>query len=327
MYGSLAEQVRETAQTEQSKEDMLFAILAGMTGVHPGMSAINLARSYMKVCAVSGLKLNPYFVKDGNSRPSPKTARMLANRHFKGLGVTSTSLGLAALAPAISPVPAPFAAIRHASATASTTLHLHRLSRLLASCQPFAVGDEQVAHAIKWLQLAIEVKLVKLAFRGTETALSTTSTLLSFTGIGLAGKIPMIMISVQLELARQGVSNKYAALCKIAAIELQWAAFLEQNNSNAGLPEFNFNASSPAAMIEKLEQRKMLLGAAITGQVRSSALDARTGNTGLGPATLIIKEIMAKYTLQGQFCSGHDYMAMINEPAGWNAIAAKLMNI
>ena len=327
MYGSLAEQVRETAHTEQSKEDMLFAILAGLSGLHPATSAIGLARSYMKVCAQSGLKMNPYFVKNGDMGGSPKTARMLAHRNLKGLGVASTGLGLAALAPAISPVPAPFSVARHASATTSTAIHLHRLSELLAAYQPFVVGDEQVGDAIKWLQLAIEVKLVKLAFRGTETALSTTSTLLSFTGIGLVGKIPMIMINVQLELARQGVSNKYAALCTIAAMELQWAAFLEQKGHGTTMAEFNVSTAFRTDSIEKLEQRKMMLGAAITSQVRSQALNARTGNTGLGPATLIIKEIMAKHTFQGLFCSEHDYKSMINEPAGWNAIAAKLMNV
>lgn len=327
MYGSLAEQVRETAHTEQSKEDMLFAILAGLSGLHPATSAIGLARSYMKVCAQSGLKMNPYFVKNGDLGDSPKTTRMLAHRNLKGLGVASTGLGLGALAPAISPVPAPFSVARHASATTSTAIHLHRLSELLAAYQPFAVGDEQVGDAIKWLQLAIEVKLVKLAFRGTETALSTTSTLLSFTGIGLVGKIPMIMINVQLELARQGVSNKYAALCKIAAMELQWAAFLEQKGHGTTMAEFNVSTAFRTDSIEKLEQRKMMLGAAITSQVRSQALNARTGNTGLGPATLIIKEIMAKHTFQGLFCSEHDYKSMINEPAGWNAIAAKLMNV
>ena len=327
MYGSLAEQVRETAHTEQSKEDMLFAILAGLSGLHPATSAIGLARSYMRVCAQSGLKMNPYFVKNGDVGDSPKTAKMLANRNLKGLGVASTGLGLAALAPAISPVPAPFSVARHASATTSTAIHLRRLSGLLAAYQPFAVGDEQVGDAIKWLQLAIEVKLVKLAFRGTETALSTTSTLLSFTGIGLVGKIPMIMINVQLELARQGVSNKYAALCKIAAMELQWAAFLEQKNHAAGVPAFDMTSEYRVSTIDQLEQRKAMLGAAMTAQVRGEALNARTGNTGLGPATLIIKEIMAKYTFQGLFCSEHDYKSMINEPAGWNAIAAKLMNI
>ncbi len=327
MYRSLAEQVRETAHTEQSKEDMLFAILAGLSGLHPATSAIGLARSYMKVCAQSGLKMNPHFVQNGELGGSPKTARMLAHRNLKGLGVASTGLGLGALAPAISPVPAPFSVARHASATTSTAIHLHRLSELLAAYQPFVVGDEQVGDAIKWLQLAIEVKLVKLAFRGTETALSTTSTLLSFTGIGLVGKIPMIMINVQLELARQGVSNKYAALCKIAAMELQWAAFLEQKGHGTTMAEFNVSTAFRTDSIEKLEQRKMMLGAAITSQVRSQALDARTGNTGLGPATLIIKEIMAKHTFQGLFCSEHDYKSMINEPAGWNAIAAKLMNV
>ena len=327
MYGSLAEQVRETAHTEQSKEDMLFAILAGLSGLHPATSAIGLARSYMKVCAQSGLKMNPYFVQNGDMGGSPKTARMLANRNLKGFGVASTGLGLGALAPAISPVPAPFSVARHASATTSTAIHLRRLSELLAAYQPFAVGDEQVGDAIKWLQLAIEVKLVKLAFRGTETALSTTSTLLSFTGIGLVGKIPMIMINVQLELARQGVSNKYAALCKIAAMELQWAAFLEQKNHAAGVPAFDMTSEYRVSTIDQLEQRKAMLGAAMTAQVRGEALNARTGNTGLGPATLIIKEIMAKHTFQGLFCSEHDYKSMINEPAGWNAIAAKLMNV
>ena len=327
MYGSLAEQVRETAHTEQSKEDMLFAILAGLSGLHPATSAIGLARSYMKVCAQSGLKMNPYFVQNGDMGGSPKTARMLAHRNLKGLGVASTGLGLGALAPAISPVPAPFSVARHASATTSTAIHLHRLSELLAAYQPFVVGDEQVGDAIKWLQLAIEVKLVKLAFRGTETALSTTSTLLSFTGIGLVGKIPMIMITVQLELARQGVSNKYAALCKIAAMELQWAAFLEQKNHAAGVPAFDMTSEYRVSTIDQLEQRKAMLGAAMTAQVRGEALNARTGNTGLGPATLIIKEIMAKHTFQGLFCSEHDYKSMINEPAGWNAIAAKLMNV
>ena len=327
MYGFLAEQVRETAHTEQSKEDMLFAILAGLSGLHPATSAIGLARSYMKVCAQSGLKMNPYFVQNGDMGGSPKTARMLAHRNLKGLGVASTGLGLGALAPAISPVPAPFSVARHASATTSTAIHLHRLSELLAAYQPFVVGDEQVGDAIKWLQLAIEVKLVKLAFRGTETALSTTSTLLSFTGIGLVGKIPMIMINVQLELARQGVSNKYAALCKIAAMELQWAAFLEQKNHAAGVPAFDMTSEYRVSTIDQLEQRKAMLGAAMTAQVRGEALNARTGNTGLGPATLIIKEIMAKHTFQGLFCSEHDYKSMINEPAGWNAIAAKLMNV
>ena len=152
--------------------------------------------------------------------------------------------------------------------------------------------------------------------------MSTTSTLLSFTGIGLVAKIPMIMINVQLELARQGVSNKYAALCKIAAMELQWAAFLEQKGRAAGVRAFDITSEYHVSTIDQLEQIKAMLGAAMTAQVRGEALNARTG-----PATLIIKEIMAKYTFQGLFCSEHDYKSMINEPAGWNAIAAKLMNI
>jgi hypothetical protein len=231
------------------------------------------------------------------------------------------------LSPALSPIPAPFAAARHLSATASTSIHLHRLSKLLAAYKPFGVGDEQVASAIQWLQLAIEVKLKKLAFRGSEAALATTSTLLSFTGVGLVGKIPLIMVNLQLELSRLHVSNKYETLCKIAAMELQWAAFLEQNDGAGDMPQMNFNASSRAALVEQLEQRKSRLGAAITTQVRKNALNVKTGSTGLGPAALIIKEIMEKYTLQGQFFAGHDYLSVINEPAGWNAIAAKLMNI
>lgn len=327
MPDSIAAQVHDTARTDQSKEDIFFALLSGLAGVHPTMSVITLARSYMKVCEQSGLKLNPYFVKNGHCGLSPKTQRMLAHRKLKGLGVGATGVGTAAVSPAISPVPAPFYAARHASATASTAIHLRHLSKLLGAYQPFAAGDEQVSDAIKWLQLAIEVKLKKLAFRGTEMAVSTTSTLLSFTGVGLVGKIPLIMVSFQLELARLLVSDRYAALCKVAAMELQWAAFLEQDPSAADMPHASLAGLSRADQIKQLEQRTMLLGAAITTQVRSQALNARTGNTGLGPATLIIKEIMAKHTFQGQFFAGHDYLAMIREPAGWNAIAAKLMNV
>ncbi|MBY8947969.1 MULTISPECIES: hypothetical protein [unclassified Pseudomonas] len=327
MPDSIAAQVHDTARTEQSKEDVFFALLSGLAGLHSAMSVISLARSYMKVCEQSGLKLNPYFVKNGNCGPSPKTQRMLAHRKLKGLGVGATGVTVPALSPSISPVPMPFYAVRHASATASTAIHLRQLSKLLAAYQPFAAGDEQVSDAIKWLQLAIEVKLKKLAFRGTEMAVSTTSTLLSFTGIGLVGKIPLIMVSFQLELARLMVSDRYAALCKVAAMELHWAAFLEQNPSAADMPQASLAGLSRTDQIKQLEQRKMQLGAAITTQLRSQALNARTGNTGLGPATLIIKEIMAKHTLQGQFFAGHDYLAMIQEPAGWNAIAAKLMNI
>ena len=327
MPDSIAAQVRETAQTEQSKEDIFFSLLSGLAGLHPIITTIGAARSYMKVCEKSGLKLNPYFVKNGNCGPSPKTQKMLSHRKYKSLGVGATGVGVAAISPAISPIPAPFYAARHASATTSTAIHLRRLSKMLAAYQPFAAGDKQVSDAIKWLQLAIEVKFKKLAFRGTEMAISTTSTLLSFTGIGLVGKIPLIMVSFQIELARLMVSDRYAALCKVAAMELQWAAFLEQNPNVGDMPQASLAGLSRADQIKQLEQRKMMLGAAITTQVRGRALDARTGNTGLGPATMIIKEIMAKHTFQGQFFAGHDYLTMIHEPAGWNAIAAKLMNI
>ena len=327
MLDSLQEDVRAAAQTEATKEDMVFALLGGLAGYHASMSAIGLARSYMKVCDQSGLKMNPYFVHEGHCGPSPKTDRMLANRKLKGLGVAGTRVGLAAIGPAIAPVPAPLGAVIHTSATASTTIHLHKLSRLLGAYKPFATGDEQMAMAVKWLQLAIDMKLRKLAFRGTEAALATTSTMLSFTGVGIVGTIPILMVSVQLELARLGVSNKYGVLCKIAAMELQWAAFLEQKEDLGNMPVMDITAMHPNAAIKALEQRKVMLGAAITQQMRVNELNTRTGSKGLGPATRIIKEIMAKHTLQGQFVAGHDYLAMINEPAGWNAIAAKLMNI
>lgn len=327
MPNPIQEQIRDTAQTEATKEDMLFATLAGLAGFHASMSAIGLARSYMKVCDKSGLKMNPYFVQTGKCGPSPKTDRMLANRKLKGLGVAGARVGLAAVRPAIAPIPTPLGTVLHTSATASTGVHLRKLSKLLGAYTPFATGDEQMAMAVKWLQLAIEVKLRKLAFRGTEAALATTSTILSFTGVGLVGTLPIIMVSVQLELARLGISNKYGVLCKIAAMELQWAAFLEVNGDSATMPTISNPLFHQGADIKALEQRTTLLGAAITQQTRRRGLDAQTGHKGLGPATRIIKEIMAKHTLQGQFVAGHDYLAMIDEPAGWNAIAAKLMNI
>lgn len=327
MPNPIQEQIADTAQTESTKEDMLFATLAGLAGLHASMSAVGLARSYMKVCDQSGLKMNPYFVQHGHDGASPKTDRMLANRKLKGLGVAGTRVGLAALGPAIAPVPTPFGTLMHSSATASTAIHLRKLSSLLGTYQRFAVGDEQIAMAIKWLQLAIEVKLRKLAFRGTEAVLATTSTILSFTGVGIVGKIPMIMISVQLELARLGMNNKYGVLCKIAAMELQWAAFLELNGDAGNMPVMKNPLFHQNTATQAMTQRSTLLGAAITQQMRRDGLDSQTGHKGLGPATRIIKEIMAKHTLQGQFVAGHDYMAMIREPAGWNAIAAKLMNI
>ncbi len=327
MPDSIQEQIRDNAQTEATKEDMIFATLAGIAGLHRAMSAIGLARSYMKVCDKSGLKMNPYFVHDGHCGPSPKTDRMLANRKLKGLSVAGTRVGLAAIGPAIAPVPAPFGTVIHTSAAASTTVHLHKLSTLLRAYKPFVIGDEQMAMAVKWLQLAIEVKLRKLAFRGTEAALSTASTILSFTGVGIVGNIPILLVSVQLELARLGVSNKYAMLCKIAAMELHWAAYLEQRGDATHMPTVHNPLFHQNADINALKQRTSVLGAAITQQMRRDGLDARTGNKGLGPATRIVKEIMAKHTLQGQFVAGHDYLAMINEPAGWNAIAAKLMNL
>lgn len=327
MLDPIQQQVSDNAQTEATTEDMLFATLAGLAGFHASMSAIGLARSYMKVCDQSGLKMNPYFVQNGHCGPSPKTDRMLASRKLKGLGVAGARVGFAAVRPAIAPIPTPLGTVIHTSATASTAVHLHKLSKLLGAYKPFAIGDEQMAMAVKWLQLAIEVKLRKLTFRGTEAALATTSTILSFTGVGLVGTLPIIMVSVQLELARLGISNKYGVLCKIAAMELQWAALLEVKGDSANMPIIDNPLLHQGAHIKALEQRTTLLGAAITQQTRRGGLDAQTGCKGVGPATRIIKEIMAKHTLQGQFVAGHDYLTMINEPAGWNAIAAKLMNI
>ncbi|MBB3229139.1 hypothetical protein FHW69_003791 [Luteibacter sp. Sphag1AF] len=309
MCNETKEQVRKTAETQLSNDDIFFGLISGLSGLHAGGSVISLTKSYLATCGVSGLKLNPYFVKDGNTGASPKTAKMLVNRRTKGFGVGFTGVAAAGINAATAPVPAPFSLARHASATASTLRHLYELSRMLAAYQSHA-NDEDVANAIRWLQLAIEVKLKKLAVRGTDTALSATSVVLMFTGVGLAGKVPIIMINFQMELYRLRIKDKYTALCKIAAMELHWAAFREQDTGD---------------FIKKLEQRKSTLFAG-GPSIRQNVVDAKTGAR-LGPATLIIKEIMSRHTLQAKFFSAHDYLEMIREPAGWNAIADKLLDM
>lgn len=308
-------------------EDMLFATLAGLAGFHGSMSAIGLGRSYMKVCDKSGLKMNPYFVLNGHCGPSPKTDRMLANRKLKGLGVAGARVGLAALRPAIAPIPTPLGPVIHTSAAASTGIHLHKLTSLLRTYQRFEVDDTQVSIAIKWLKLAIEMKQRKLAFRGTEAALAVSSTALGLSGVGMIGTIPIAVVSVQLELARLSLSNKYGVLCKIAAMELQWAAYLEQHGDANGLPDMNRASMYPNQTLRALKKRsEAIRDTQIQGVIRDE-FKAQTGKKGLGPATRIVKEIMAKHTFQGLFVAPHDHMTIINEPAGWNAIAAKLMNI
>ncbi|MBV6749099.1 hypothetical protein KV580_02235 [Pseudomonas chlororaphis] len=46
---------------------------------------------------------------------------------------------------------------------------------------------------------------------------------------------------------------------------------------------------------------------------------------GSGPATAIVRELMTRRGVMGGF--SHNYPALIQEPAGWNAFAAKIMDI
>ncbi|NWB84085.1 hypothetical protein [Pseudomonas gingeri] len=47
--------------------------------------------------------------------------------------------------------------------------------------------------------------------------------------------------------------------------------------------------------------------------------------SGSGPATAIVRELMTRRGVMGGF--SHNYQALIQEPAGWNAFAAKIMDI
>lgn len=168
--------------------------------------------------------------------------------------------------------------VRHGSATATTLMHLQQIHAIAKAYRK----SETIA---RWCETIIRAKSAKATLRGTQTIGAAVP-------VPLAGTIANSLAAAGKLALKIGVHE----MCYLAAIEIHWCAFQEQQISNFGAPS------------------AVIVFGAPTGKAAM-----RTA----GPASRIFAEIMTRRGVTAGF-GQYDVGALIQEPAGWMALGDKL---
>lgn len=241
---------------------------------------------------------NPWFAANGmGDRGSPVTQRYLRSRLWKdAIGpVASGAGGLGRFAGSVINVGS---AARHSTSAAATGLHL---AQIVAIARAAPSEGETIA---RWCQTIMKMKTMKLTQRAALTTGATQPVPLGSTIIHFIATASGVGMLVGMHEA-----------CYIAAIEIHWRAFQEQNVSEV--------QEHKASEIQKYQERHILeFGIPKT----RPPPPAPTGKKALrvGFASRIFTEIFARRGLTTPL-GEYDVGSLIREPAGWMALGDKLL--
>lgn len=280
-------------QGKQTPEDFAFAafdIITIALDARPGNSAPvaysgsqigqGVHRGYYAKRRSSdvSVKPNPWFVANGKEdAESPATQRYLFTRGWKAAAgpVVSGAGGVGKYFGSMINVGS---TVRHGSAAATTLMHLQQIHAIAKAYRK----SETIA---RWCETIIRAKTAKATLRGTQLVGAAVP-------VPLAGTIANSLAAAGKLALKIGVHE----MCYLAAIEIHWRAFQEQQISNFG---------APSAVI--------VFGAPTGREAMRTA----------GPASRIFAEIMTRRGVTAAF-GRYDVGALIQEPAGWMALGDKL---
>ncbi|MBE7210245.1 MAG: hypothetical protein INR65_04435 [Gluconacetobacter diazotrophicus] len=328
-------------QTRTDTYDLLNQLGAAIAAVlynlygYPLQTAVYAAQAYgdyVKGAEAQGADLsrkrNPLFAAHrlAPEASSPVTAQYLTSRRWKKIGGSAVQ----AVGNLMSLNPANLhqnvaGAVYHGQATALTAAHVVAIESLAARHHL----DQELQD---WVAVVRVAKLTKLAVRGGQLA-------------GAVIPLASMPASVVAAAAKAGVKMTYAGACFAAAAKLHFAAHLERHPVAVGValtaeqatpapgravraaaapgPATNFSRPFPRAGATNFSRPFGSVGPADPAAAPAPApyLPARTSG-----ADAIVREIFTKRGATRLF-GAYDVDALIDEPAGWLALADKLMLI
>ncbi len=252
----------------------------------------------------------------------PVTHQYFISRRRKKLAAAATQFfgNLSSLIPMAAHVNIPGTAY-HGHATALTAMHLARLAQIAAT----GAGQQDLQD---WCKLIASIKSAKFAIRGGQMVGSIIP----------LGSMPS---SIAAAVAKTGIKLTTTGACYAAAARIHWAAYLEQGwctelqAAPAVGPQPVVGANPPGGRVPNFSRPFPQAAQSVPNYSRPMAAAAQpprpptppriTGATA-GPASAIFWEIFTKRGATMVFGS-YDVAALVREPAGWLALADKLMLI
>jgi hypothetical protein len=214
-------------QGEVGGQDKAFAaadIIALSIGLPTHLSELYQASQGMQILgkgfdakikrADVSVKPNPWFVANGHEdAASPVTQAYLHSRAWKSVGGTAVSLGGSLLSAKTAGVNVG-SAVRHGSAFASTGFHLLGIASIARS-------SKQTTTIARWCEVILKAKAAKSALRGMQTA-------------GAVTPVPLVggLVNLVAAAGKLGIKIGLPEMCYLAAIEIHWRAFQEQQISS-----------------------------------------------------------------------------------------------
>lgn len=355
MPDKAAQQTALTAagQADIDLYDLLAeALTAGMAASGYGIEHAYKAISSIPKIALDGLKaddmtrVNDVRKTSGkrnpllpvSDRPSPITHAYLVSRRLKKIGGNV----LQGVSSAMSAAPLPTAVnipgtIYHAHALALTGIHAARIEYI---ARRYAQASYSNAALVRdWCALIRTTKAIKASLRVTQLA-------------GSVIPLASIPTAIAAAVAKMGIKLTITGACYAAAAHLQYIAWSEQGLlpvARHSQPARRGETEAPWAsrpgrpaptgrfpretFIPSLRTIPELPppGVGMSGRAGRSLRSAGDvvgsgGGVGSGPATEIIWELFTKRGAT-RLLGKYDVQALIEEPAGWMAIADKLLLI
>jgi hypothetical protein len=296
-------------QGEVKAQDKAFAaadIIAEAIGIPTHKSELYQASQGMQILgkgfdakikrADVAVKANPWFVANGHDDTgSPVTQAYLHSRAWKSVAGTGVSLAGSLLSAKTAGVNVG-SAVRHGSAFLSTDGHLLGIAAI-------AHASKKTTTIARWCEVILKAKAAKASLRGMQTA-------------GAVTPIPLVgpLINIAAAAGKLGIKIYLPEMCYLAAIEIHWRAFQEQQISSILGPRV------PVPTIPNFSRptRQWVHGASAPAPGHK-----RPASIKVGPASRIFAEIFTRRGVTAVFGS-YDVAALIKEPAGWMALGDKL---
>jgi len=310
-----AQALKASGQGDLDLYDLLAeALAAGMAASGYGIEHAFKAVASIPKIGLDGMKAHDMKEKgvgktSGKRNPliadatgdSPVTHNYLMSRRLKKIGgnlLQGVSSALSAAPPTAVNIPG---TIYHGQAVALTTVHIAKIEYISNKFTRAQHDNAQVIH--DWCVLIRTMKSIKLAVRGTQLVGSIIP----------HASIPTSILSA---VMKSGIKLTATGACYAAAAQLQALAFQEQG---FGMKP----ARSPASSSRQSSFRPTL---PTISEEEAYSPAGRLQGPEAGPASSVIWEIFTKRGAT-RLLGKYDVAALIREPAGWMALADKLLLI
>ncbi|WP_284945003.1 hypothetical protein [Acidisoma cladoniae] len=321
-----ARALKESGQGDLDLYDLLAeALAAGMAASGYGIEHAYKAVASIPKIGLDGMKAQDMQEKgvgktsakrnpliDDATGDSPVTHKYLIARRYKKIGgnvLQGVSSALSAAPPTAVNIPG---TIYHGQAVALTAVHIAKIEYISKKYSKTQHNNDQIIK--DWCLLIRTMKSIKIAVRGTQLVGSVIP----------HASIPTSILSA---VMKSGIKLTMPGACYAAAAQLQALAFQEQGFGLRHTPVRSSTFQPNERLPSKTPSRTSFKPALPTIQEdRAFTPPPRITGPDAGPASAVIWEIFTKRGAT-RLLGKYDVAALIREPAGWMALADKLLLI